>query len=73
MRHKVTIEVGEDFVSRIMVDGQLVGLVQRLELSMGRGDSMPVGKIELLQLDKHQGDIITALKEIPWLKVDDHP
>lgn len=72
-RHKLTIEVGEDLVTRVMVDGKPVGLIQKLELSVQSGDHMPTGKMEIYELDKHQQDIITELKEIPWLKVDAHP
>lgn len=72
MRHKLTIEVDEGFVTRITVDGTLVGLVRKFEISAAIGDPMPKGSIELLELDKPQQDTITALKEIPWLKVDSH-
>ncbi len=70
MRHKLTIEVDEGFITRVMVDGKLVGLIQKLEISVQSGDHMPTGKMEIYELDKHQQDTITELKEISWLKVD---
>jgi hypothetical protein len=72
VRHKLTIEVGEDFVTRVTVDGQPVGLVQKFSFEATKGDSMPKGSLEILELDKHQQDVITALKDVPWLKVDAH-
>lgn len=70
MRHKLTIEVGEDFTTRVSVDGQLVGLIQRLEFGTQKDDMMPKAVMTIVELDKHQQDVINLLKEIPWLKVD---
>ena len=72
MRHKISIEVGEDMVTRMTVDGQPVGLIEKLEFAVASDDIMPKASITLLELDKHQQELITALKEIPWLKVDSH-
>jgi hypothetical protein len=72
VRHKLTVEIDEGFITKLMVDGQAVGLVQKFEFFTAVGESMPKGVIEIKKLDKHQQDIINMLMEIPWLKVDAH-
>ncbi len=72
MRHKLTIEVDEGFITRVKVDDQPVGLIQRLEFIVQNDDLMPKAVIDIRELDKHQQEVINVLKEIPWLKVDAH-
>src|SRR6266404_499792 len=66
----LTLRIAPNGFTQILVDGEVVGLVQKLTLHLNAQTIIPEGEVEILAYGHEQSPIyIERLKSVPWLKV----
>jgi hypothetical protein len=68
-KHKFSIEVDENNIVRIHLDGKPIGCVQRLDFSADAATFIPQVSMKIIRFGEAE-KYLAALKELPWLKLD---
>jgi hypothetical protein len=70
---KLIIDVDEHGITRVSVDGIVIGCVQHLDFQVDAQDTHPRMKISLYALGKVGHELIEKLKTIWWVVVEELP